>query len=106
MNYHLIMDKEFAEDSLGRKLLKTDTLHFTTKKLSDYGRLKMRLRNLDLTKNPVLQFVQNGNVIRSASLTSIDYQESLFLPGEYELRLLFDENRNGKWDPGEFFWET
>ena len=105
VNYHLIMDKEFAEDSLGRKLLKTDTLHFTTKKLSDYGRLKMRLRNLDLTKNPVLQFVQNGNVIRSASLTSSDYQESLFLPGEYELRIVSDRNKNGEWDTGQFFGE-
>jgi hypothetical protein len=25
------------------------------------------------------------------------------MPGEYDLRILYDENKNGKWDPGEFF---
>jgi hypothetical protein len=25
------------------------------------------------------------------------------LPGEYELRILYDTNKNGVWDPGEFF---
>jgi hypothetical protein len=32
--YNLILDKDFAEDSVGRKLLKTDTISFTTKKTS------------------------------------------------------------------------
>src|SRR5258705_6973448 len=30
--YHIILDKDFAVDSFGRKLLKTDTLSFKTKK--------------------------------------------------------------------------
>ncbi len=101
--YHLILDKDFAEDSLGRKLLKNDTLTFTTKKLSDYGELKLRIRNLDVSRNPVLQFVMNGNVTRSFPLTGIDFSQQVFFPGDYELRILFDDNRNGKWDPGDFF---
>jgi hypothetical protein len=27
----------------------------------------------------------------------------LFLPGEYDLRILYDENKNGVWDAGDFF---
>lgn len=101
--YRLILDKDFAEDSTGKKLLKTDTLNFTTNKLADYGSLKLKLHNLDLSKNPVLQFVLNDNLFKSYPLTSEDFNQSLFLPGEYELRILYDENKNGKWDPGQFF---
>lgn len=101
--YHIILDKDFAEDSSGKKLLKTDTLSFKTKKLADYGSLQLKFRNLDLTKNPVLQFVTNDFIYKSFPLTSSSFSQSLFLPGEYELRILYDENKNGKWDPGNFF---
>lgn len=69
----------------------------------DYGKLLLRFRNLDLSKNPVLLFVQNDKVVRSFPLTSEVFSESLFLPGEYNLRILYDENKNGVWDPGQFF---
>ncbi len=101
--YHIIMDKEFAEDSTGKKLLKTDTLSFNTKKLSDYGSLKLKLRNLDLEKNPVLQIVSNDKIVRSVPMKTIDLAIDLFIPGEYELRILYDKNKNGVWDPGDFF---
>lgn len=101
--YNLILDKEFAEDSLGRKLLKTDTLHFTTKRQSDYGSLKVVFNNLDLSQNPVLQFSQNSQVVKTFTMTSNEVYQVLFSPGEYELTILFDKNKNGKWDPGQFF---
>lgn len=101
--YRLIMDKDFAEDSSGKKLLKTDTLSFTTKKKTDYGMLKLRFRNLDLSKNPVLAFLLNGSAYKSIPLTSTEFTNPLFLPGDYELRILFDDNKNGTWDPGQFF---
>jgi hypothetical protein len=100
--YNLILNKDFAEDSAGRKLLKTDTLNFTTKKRSDYGQVKIRLRNIDLTKNPVLQFVQSDAVVFSGSVRSATFSAALFNPGEYELRILYDANNNGRWDPGQF----
>lgn len=103
--YHLILDKDFAEDSTGKKLLKSDTLTFGTKKLSDYGKLKIKFRNLDMAKNPVLQFLISGTITKSIPLAGPDLSVPLFFPGEYELRILFDENRNGKWDPGVFFKE-
>jgi hypothetical protein len=101
--YNIIVEKDFAEDSLGRKLLKTDTLTFKTKKLSDYGSLRIRFRNLNLSANPVLLFVQSDNVVKAVPLTSVELTQSIFPPGDYELRILNDRNKNGKWDPGEFF---
>ena len=101
--YHLILDKDFADDSSGRKLLKTDTISFTTKKQADYGSLKISFTNIDLSKNPVLQFSQNGQVKKTFPLNSTELNQSLFNPGEYELSILYDANKNGHWDPGNFF---
>ena len=101
--YHIIMEKDFAEDSAGKKLLKTDTLSFTSRRLSEYGSLKLKFKALDMSKNPVLIFLNNGAVVKSYPLSSAGFSASLFLPGEYELRILFDENKNGEWDPGQFF---
>ncbi len=101
--YHVVMDKDFAEDSTGKKLFRTDTLSFTTKKKSDYGSVKLKLRNLDLTKNPVLQIMNGENIFKSITMTSAEFNSPMFLPGEYELRILFDNNKNGNWDPGDFF---
>lgn len=101
--YHLILDKDFAEDISGNKLSKMDTISFTTKKLADYGSLKLKLRNLDLEKNPVLQIVNNDKIVRSVPMKSIDLAIDLIIPGEYELRILYDKNNNGVWDPGDFF---
>jgi hypothetical protein len=101
--YHLILGKDFATDTLGHQLLKPDTLSFTTMENKEYGKLSLRLRNLDLSKNPVLQFVQSDEVVSSFPLTAVTFSQALFLPGEYELRILNDVNQNGVWDPGEFF---
>ena len=101
--YHLILVKDFASDSSGKKLLKTDTLSFKTKKIADYGSLQLKFKNLDIAKNPVLLFVLSENIFKSVSLSNAEFSQPLFLPGEYELRILYDTNKNGVWDPGQFF---
>jgi hypothetical protein len=101
--YNIIVEKDFAEDTLGRALLKSDTISFKTKKLSDYGSLRIRFKNFDLSVNPVLQFVRDNNIVKAFPLTSAEINQRIFPPGEYELRILYDRNKNGKWDPGEFF---
>jgi len=102
--YYLIAAKDFAQDSAGRKLLKIDTIVFHTKKDIEYGEVRIRIPNLNLAKNPVLQFIQGDVVKYSYPFGDRKvFRAQLFPPGEYELRLLYDNNRNGKWDPGTFF---
>lgn len=101
--YHLILEKNFAVDTSGKALLKSDTLTFRTKKLSDYGSLAIRFKNYDPSVNPVLLFIQNGSVIKSIPLTSAKVTDPIFIPGDYELRILQDRNKNGTWDTGDFF---
>lgn len=101
--YNLIIDKDFAEDTAGNKIPATDTISFRTKKQSEYGLVRLRLINLDFSKNPVLQFVQSDQVKFSYPMTGKEFNAKLFLPGEYDLRILYDANKNGVWDEGAFF---
>jgi len=101
--YHLLLEKNFAEDSAGKKLLKTDTISFKAKKLTDYSKIRLRFLRLDLSMNPVLQFVQNDKVVDSSVLVTPEFNRQLFKPGDYDLRILYDRNKNGTWDPGSFF---
>ena len=102
MNYRLIIDPAALADSSGNSIAKTDTLRFTTKKESDYGNLVLRFSNLDLTKHPVLQFVQGEELKGSYAITTNEWSKKLFSPGEYDIRILYDTNNNGKWDAGNY----
>lgn len=102
MPMHLLVLKEAFADSSGITLTKSDTLKFVTKKESEYGSVKLRFNTLDLSKHPVLQFVQADGITESVALTSKDFYRKLFKPGDYEIRVLFDNNRNGIWDSGNY----
>lgn len=102
-SYHLVLQKGAAEDSLGRQWQKADTINFATKRTADYGRLKIRLRGLELKHSPILLFMQGEQIFRSVFLNGSVIEDNLFPPGEYPIRILYDENKNGKWDTGLFF---
>ncbi|MDB5190714.1 MAG: hypothetical protein JWQ96_277, partial [Segetibacter sp.] len=101
--YNLILDKTAFADTAGATLAKTDTLKITTKKEEEYGSVKLRFTNLDTAKNPVLLLVQNDKVIEASAIRQRDWVRKLYPPGEYDLRILYDTNKNTKWDPGNFF---
>lgn len=101
--YHLILQQNFAADTLGRQLLKADTVSFTTRRLAEYGAINLELTGVDTTQNPVLQFVQSDKVVYSVPIRTGRFTQQLFLPGDYDLRLLNDRNGNGRWDAGQFF---
>jgi len=103
--FNLLIEKSAFTDSAGVTLAKNDTLRFTTKREDEYGSVKLRFKNLDLTKNPVLQLVQADKVVDSIPLTGTVWLRKLFPPGEYGMRILYDRNKNGKWDTGRFFGE-
>jgi hypothetical protein len=101
--YNLVLNRDFATDTTGRRLLKTDTLFFNTRRLNEYGSLTVRMKNIPAGANPVLLFVQNNQVVFSAPIASGIFRQTLTRTGEYEIRILDDRNKNGKWDPGDFF---
>lgn len=100
--YRLILLKDFGSDSTGLSLEKTDTIKFKARGEADYGSLKINFTNFDTTKKMVLQFVKNNEVVKAYKLTNSKWSELLFDPGEYQLRILYDTNDNGKWDAGSY----
>jgi uncharacterized protein (DUF2141 family) len=102
--FNLILAKAFAADSAGRMLLKDDTVAFKTKKDIEYGEIRIRVFNLELSRKPVLLFYSGDALKYSYPFgDKKEIRKILFKPGDYELRILYDTNGNGKWDTGEFF---
>lgn len=102
-DFRLILEKDIAKDSSGTILPETDTLAFKTKENSDYGRLRIRLQKLDTAQHIVLVFYKADKIVKAQSVTGKDVIFNLFQPGDYEIRILYDENRNMKWDSGNYW---
>jgi uncharacterized protein (DUF2141 family) len=100
--YKVFVEKGLAEDSLGNSVLKNDTLKITTKRTEDYGSLSIRFQELDTSLHPVLLFYSNEKLKFSKPVTFPRLDIPLMLPGDYELRILFDRNKNGIWDTGNY----
>ncbi len=101
-HYRLLLPKDFATDTAGVELAKSDTIKFKSKRASEYGSIKLNFKNLDKFAHPVLQFVVNNEIVNSYPLTTSSWSIQLFKPGEYELRILDDTNQNGVWDFGNY----
>ncbi len=102
-HFKLVVQKDAVVDSAGTMLIKNDTISFATKRESEYGSIRIRFANLDLSKNPVFQLVKDDKIVDSIPLTSTEWYRKLYQPGDYEMRMLYDRNKNGKWDPGHYF---
>lgn len=100
--FRLIVSKDAFLDTSGNGLSKSDTAKIITKRNAEYGSCRIRFVNLDLNAHPVMQLVIDGKIYGSYPLTSKEFVRKLFKPGEYEFRVLYDANQNGKWDPGSF----
>jgi hypothetical protein len=98
--FRLIIAKDAITDSSGATILIGDTLKFSTKKEEDYASVRLRFANLDLSKKPVLLLYQSDKLIGSFPLSSTEWRKPLFYPGNFEMRILYDANGNGIWDPG------
>ncbi len=100
--YRLILDSTSLQDSAGNSLPMKDTLSFSAKNVTEYGRVIFRFKNYDQSKNPVLQLL-SGQVVKYVfPLTGATWENSRISPGEYEIRILMDSNNDGLWTPGNY----
>ena len=77
-SYHLILNPGFAEDTLGHRLPRRDTLSFAARKLEDYGRIQPAPAQYRYSQNPVLLFVQGDKVVFSAPVKNGVFTNNLF----------------------------
>ena len=99
---YVLLVKRGLTDSASNVTTRNDTLRFTTNATTDYGRVVLRFKNLDLDRHPVIQLMQNDKLIISHAITSAEWKNDLVPPGEYEIMIIYDTNQNGKWDPGNY----
>lgn len=82
-----------------------DTLQYqlATKSLSDYGNMRVKLINVN--RFPLILQLTNAKEEIKAEYYSEGETEISFdaiLPDEYVLRVIYDDNKNGKWDTGNY----
>ena len=85
--------------------LSNDTLRtqFTTKSEKDYGTLIMNYQIPDNGKPYVVTLWNNDKIVQEDILTASKTITYPFLnPGTYRVTAFCDENRNGRWDPGDY----
>ncbi len=85
--------------------MKNDSLSFifTTNDLSDYGNLKLTLENVKRFPVIVQLLGENEKVIASEysdKNTVLNFE--LLEPRKYTLRLIYDDNKDQEWTPGNF----
>ncbi len=102
-SYRLILDEAYAADTTGLKPAKTDTLNFRVRSEKEYGSIRIKFKNLILSKNPVLLLYSNDQLSGAFPLTGTEWLRKLYKPGDYQVRILYDDNKNGLWDPGSYF---
>jgi hypothetical protein len=100
--FKLIVQKDAFIDSTGKMLAKDDTINIKTNSESAYGSIRLRFSNLDLARNPVLQLIENDRIVDSVALTQTEFYRRLYKPGDYSLRILYDDDKNMSWTPGNF----
>ena len=100
--YKLIIPQQAIQDSLSNYLVKTDTIRFQTKPETSYGTALIRINGFQQFEHPVLLLTQDQKVKFSYPITQNILRIPLLPPGDYQLKLLTDQNQNGRWDTGKF----
>ena len=102
-NYHLFIPPGTFTDFFG---LTNDTIKidFKTKEEKYYGTVKLKLIIPDAKGQYIVQLMdEKENIIRENTITKSEVLNYEYLhPQQYKVKIIFDENSNGKWDTGNY----
>lgn len=68
-----------------------------------FGALTLQLENTSDTIDYILSLKQGKTSIKTVLVKSNKHTFSNLPPGKYQFELLIDENKNGKWDTGNYY---
>jgi len=101
INYRLFIGSGAFTDIYG---LTNDTvdISFKTQSLDHYGKLILRMANVD--QNIIVQLMTEKDQLVRTDTTSIsgDVEFPWLEPGKYKLKIIYDKNKNGVWDTGKY----
>ncbi len=81
----------------------TLSIKVKTKKYSDYGNLVLTLQNIK-TYPILVQLINKQDKVKyeQSSENAQIFQFQYVEPAEYFIRVIYDDNQNGKWDSGDY----
>ncbi|MDT0295230.1 Ig-like domain-containing protein [Mesonia ostreae] len=88
-----------------------DTLNFRVKTpaIADLGTLTLNVSNVK-TYPIIVELVDSKGVVIEKKIHEAEDGNSFYFefikPGKYRLRLIYDKNKNGKWDSGNYLKQT
>lgn len=100
--YTLRLLKDFVTDTSGKKATPSKYT-FRTKSDDDYGIIKIQLTEKYYDTKYVVQVTNDKDTVYQAPVTDTLINLTRLQPGKYNIRIIVDENRNGKWDTGDLF---
>lgn len=99
--YSLEIDTAAFKDIYGR-VTKPEQFGFNVYRLEDYATLTLSLTGMAGKPCLVQLLNKQGYVVRQIATTDATAHFFYVHPGTYYLRLIEDDNDNGRWDTGEF----
>jgi hypothetical protein len=84
-----------------------DTLNyrFNTKEIDDYGRITLNINNVN-SKNLIIELLSGKDLNKVIERQFISSSKTIVFdllePKKYTIRAIFDENKNNKWDTGNY----
>lgn len=100
--YTLRLYNGLATDTAG-KLSPPSKHRFRTKSDNDYGILVVQLADEYYNSNYILQVTRENDTVYKKAVTDTVVTIRRLTPATYALRIIVDENNNGKWDTGDLF---
>lgn len=105
-NYELVLEEKALQSKFGDSNKETK-LQFTVDETDNYGNINFTLNGLDSAKQYIVELIdeQKEKVFDKRIITGatpvVAYNS--FPGGKYSLRVIYDENKNGKWDPADVY---
>lgn len=105
--YQLVLNEAAFTDIYGDKNKRTG-INFEADKPENYSQLTLKVTIPDTSKRYVVELLdEQKNVVKSdpiAKSGSIVYKN--YLTGKYKVRVIYDDNKNGRWDSGNVKQKT
>ncbi len=105
MKYELLIPAEALTDIYG---LTNDSLKlpYHINKTGDYSTLDLTVDSLENDKNYLIELLDSkDNIIKNFAVSkgeTFTYSFPMLLPANYAVRIIEDNNKNGKWDSGNY----
>ncbi len=97
--YKIVLENNFVLLE-NKEKIKGDTIQFRTKQKNDYGDMLLLFNKKDIGNQ--LMLYKNNVLKTSFEIKDTLMQISFLLPDNYQLKILDDKNKNGRWDTGNF----